>query len=136
VIPKPVAGKIPMLITGGSRQSPDWVASNGDGWITYPRGAAMQGQLVQEFRKQSQDAGQAVKPVSQSLYIDLLADPDAPPRPIHLGFASGAHFLISYLLELKQMGINHVAINLRFNSADIEDTMKRLADDVLPALKA
>ena len=28
--------------------------------------------------------------------------------------------------------MNHVALNLRFNQADIETTLKRLADDILP----
>ena len=34
--------------------------------------------------------------------------------------------------KARAVGINHVALNLRFNHADIEDTMKRLADEVLP----
>ncbi|MEM6466540.1 MAG: LLM class flavin-dependent oxidoreductase, partial [Pseudomonadota bacterium] len=31
-----------------------------------------------------------------------------------------------------RLGINHVALNLRFNHADVEDTMQRLADHLLP----
>jgi hypothetical protein len=69
----------------------------------------------------------------QSLYIDLLDDPDAGARPIHLGFRSGANYLLRYLEGLEKAGANHVALNLRFNSGDIETTMKRLADDILPA---
>ncbi|MEO0887151.1 MAG: LLM class flavin-dependent oxidoreductase, partial [Cyanobacteria bacterium J06648_10] len=34
MLPKPLAGKLPMLITGSSRQTPEWIAQNGDGWIT------------------------------------------------------------------------------------------------------
>lgn len=72
------------------------------------------------------------KPVMQSLYIDLVDQPDTPPRPIHLGFRSGTAFLRRYLTELRMLGINHVALNLRFNEADIEETLHRLADDILP----
>ena len=72
------------------------------------------------------------KPVSQSLYIDLTEDPDTPAQPIHLGFRSGANPLRAYLVSLQEIGVNHVAINLRFNQADIETTMKRLAGDILP----
>jgi len=54
------------------------------------------------------------------------------PQPIHLGFRSGANYLQTYLKSLEEAGINHVALNLRFNRADIETTLKRLADDVLP----
>ena len=32
MLPKPTAGKLPLLITGGSQQSPDWLAENG-GWL-------------------------------------------------------------------------------------------------------
>jgi len=124
-----------MLITGGCQQSPDWVAANGDGWITYPRDAGTQGRLVADYRARSIAAGQSAKPVSQSLYIDLVADPDATPSPIHLGFRSGVTFLRNYLTDLQTLGINHVAINLRFNMADIEDTLKRLAEEVLPAFQ-
>ena len=132
MLPKPVAGRIPMLITGGSQQDPDWIAAHSDGWITYPRGADAQGRLVADYRVRSEAAGAPVKPVSQSLYIDLVNDPGAAPSPIHLGFRSGVDYLKSYLSALEQLGINHVAINLRFNEADVEDTLMRLADELLP----
>lgn len=135
MLPKPVGGRIPVLITGGSQQSPDWVAQNGDGWITYPRDAAAQGRVVADYRDRSAAAGGPLKPVMQSLYIDLVSDPHAPPEPIHLGFRSGANFLRTYLIELERLGVNHVALNLRFNRADVETTMRRLADDLLPSFK-
>lgn len=132
LLPKPVSGRLPLLITGGSQQSPDWVAAHGDGWMTYPRDAATQGGMVAAYRARAAQAGAPEKPVMQSLYIDLLAEDDAPPRPIHLGFQSGARFLKSYLGALQALGINHVALNLRFNGADVEDTIARLAETVLP----
>ncbi len=128
MLPKPTADRLPVLITGGSQQAPDWIAAEGDGWMTYPRDARAQSNVVQDYRARSPVA----KPVMQSLYIDLLPEPDARPRPIHLGFQSGTTFLLSYLRELRALGINHVALNLRFNGADIEDTMKRIAADVMP----
>ena len=132
VLPKPTGGRIPLLITGGAQQSPEWIAENGDGWMTYPRDAASQGRLVAAYRKRISDAGGQNKPVMQSLYVDVQADPLAEPRPIHLGFASSTKFLRSYLSEIQALGINHVALNLRFNRADVEDTLKRIADDLLP----
>ncbi|MEO1370151.1 MAG: LLM class flavin-dependent oxidoreductase, partial [Acidobacteriota bacterium] len=73
------------------------------------------------------------KPVMQPLYVDLADRPDDPPRPIHLGFRLGLDHLRAYLRSLEGAGVNHVALNLRFNRADIERTLKRLADAVLPA---
>ena len=132
MLPKPSAGRLPLLITGGSQQAPDWVARSGDGWMTYPRDAASQGRVVDAYRQRIAEAGLPDKPVMQSLYIDLVAQKDALPRPIHLGFRSGTDYLRCYLEEIRGLGINHVALNLRFNGAKIEDTMKRLADDTLP----
>ncbi|MEM9709792.1 MAG: LLM class oxidoreductase [Pseudomonadota bacterium] len=131
MLPKPSAGRVPILITGGAQQSPDWVAEHGDGWMTYPRDTGAQAQLVETYRARSRAAGSAQKPVMQSLYVDLVSDADAEPRPIHLGFRSGVTFLKTYLEALQDAGINHVALNLRFNEADVEDTMKRLADTLL-----
>ncbi|MEX0350684.1 MAG: LLM class oxidoreductase [Paracoccaceae bacterium] len=132
MLPKPTGSGLPLLITGGSQQSPEWVAQNGDGWITYPRDAASQGRVVAQYRDRIAEAGLQDKPVMQSLYVDLVADPDAPPQPIHLGFRSGVNFLRGYLQEVQSLGINHVALNLRFNLTDTETTLQRLSDDLLP----
>lgn len=133
MLPKPTAGRVPLLITGGSQQSPDWVAENGDGWMTYPRGAAAQARVIADYRRRVLKAGGPDKPVMQSLYIDLVSDAESEPRPIHLGFQSGTAFLRQYLEEIRTLGVNHVALNLRFNRADIPATLKRLADELLPA---
>lgn len=131
MLPKPVAGRVPMLITGGSQQDPDWVAAHGDGWITYPRDVAAQEHVVSQYRARSAEAGAPMKPVTQSLYVDVLDDDTAAPRPIHLGFQSGVGFLATYLGRLEALGVNHVALNLRFNTTNVEDTMKRLADSLM-----
>jgi luciferase-type oxidoreductase len=142
MLPKPTGGRIPLLITGGSQQSPEWVAEHGDGWMTYPRNVDAQTRLIEDYRSrvaetgaadsQGADQGECSKPVMQSLYIDLVSDYNAEPRPIHLGFQSGVNYLRMYLQGLRTAGINHVALNLRFNHADIEDTIKRLGDELLP----
>ena len=131
MLPKPTGGRLPLLVTGGSRQDPDWVAQNSDGWITFPRDAVSQARVVDDYRARVAAAGLPSKPVMQSLYIDLQPDARAEPRPIHLGFSSGIDFLRHYLRELQTLGINHVALNLRFNSADVENTMQLISDELL-----
>jgi len=132
MLPKPAGGRLPMLITGGSQQSADWVAQHGDGWMTYPRDVASQGRVISDYRKRIAEAGVHDKPVMQSLYVDLVPEQDADPRPIHLGFQSGTGFLRRYLLEIESLGVNHVALNLRFDQADITTTLRQIADEVLP----
>ncbi|MES9969222.1 MAG: LLM class flavin-dependent oxidoreductase, partial [Candidatus Thiodiazotropha sp.] len=123
---------LPMLITGGSQQDPEWIARNGEGWITYPRPVATQAKIINGWRGRVEAAGGAAKPAVQSLYVDLMETPDAPPEPIHLGFRAGMNHLRSYLKSLEEIGVNHVALNLRFNRADMETTLQRIADELLP----
>lgn len=132
LLPKPHGDRLPLLITGGSQQAPDWVAEHGDGWMTYPRDVVSQGHVIGDYRTRLQAANIPDKPVMQSLYVDLLDDPEAPPRSIHLGFQSGTNFLRQYLAEIESLGINHVALNLRFNQAPIDHTLRQLADQLLP----
>lgn len=132
MLPKPPGGALPLLITGSSRQDTDWLARNGDGWMTYPRGTAEQARAIRAWRDRVAAAGGPAKPVMQPLYIDLADAPDAPPQPIHLGMRLGTDALRAYLNSVQEIGVNHVALNLRFNRADIETTLRRLADEVLP----
>lgn len=135
MLPKPAGAKLPMLITGSSRQSPDWIAQNGDGWMTYPRHGMAQDRVLQDWRARTAELGQPPKPVLQPLYIDLADDPDAPSSPIHLGFRSGHRVLLQYLKQLEQIGVHHVALNLRFNEKPVEETLNDLAEHVLPVFE-
>lgn len=68
----------------------------------------------------------------QPLYIDLSDNADETPTPIHLGVRASYRWLLSYLQQLEEIGVNHVALNLRFNRAPIDETLERLARNVLP----
>ena len=63
--------------------------------------------------------------------VDMADDPGKQPQPIHLGFRLGVRHLRAYLKSLQEIGVNHVALNLRFNQADIEKTLKHLAAEIL-----
>ena len=67
----------------------------------------------------------------QSLYIDLLDHDNAEAEAIHLGFKSGINYLKKYLKQLEKAGVNHIALNLRLNHAEIKATLKTIADEVL-----
>ncbi|MEM7613123.1 MAG: LLM class oxidoreductase [Pseudomonadota bacterium] len=132
MLPKPTASKTPLLITGSSQQSPEWIAANGDGWMTYPRSVDAQSQLIDSYRARVAAAGERDKPVMEPLYIDLARDPDTPPRPIHLGLRLGINSLREYLQTRQRIGVNHVALNLRFNRSDTAQTLAALAEHILP----
>ncbi len=132
LLPKPVSRRLPLLITGRSQQDLDWIVLNGDGWMLYPRTAFEQKQIVRDWQRRVEEADLPPKPVMQPLHIDLADDPDTTASPIHLGYRLGANVLVDHLHALADAGVNHVALNLRFNQADTEPTLEQLAQDVLP----
>ena len=132
ILPKPAFGKLPLLVTGGSQQNAEWIAQNGDGWMLYPREAKVQEQMIRAWRARVKQARRPAQPVMEPLYIDLALNPNSPPQPIPLGFRLGIHALCAYLKTREEIGVNHVALNLRFNQTDIETTIQRLADQLVP----
>lgn len=130
VLPKSTSHKIPMLITGYSQQSLEWNAQNGDGWMYYPRNLYQQQLTISEWRSLIPQGNN--KPFMQPLYIDLHELDDYKPQPIHLGFKLGIKYLRDYFQNLQEIGVNHVALNLRFNNRPIEETLMKISEEVLP----
>jgi len=132
LIPKPYGERIPALITGHSQQSLEWIAENGDGWITYPRSLDQQTGMVNNWRQLTKSAPGGFKPFSQSLYIDLAEDPNTPPRSIHLGFKSGRNHLIEFLGASREAGVNHIVLNLKYGTRPAADVLEEIGQEVLP----
>ncbi len=132
VLPKPSSIKIPMLITGSSRQTIKWNAEHGDGWMYYPRPNMQQVYTINNWRDEIKKYHDFDRPFMQPLYIILEEDDDFKPQSIQLGFRIGANYLIEYFNSIQNIGVNHVAINLRFNYRNIEKTLEELAVKVLP----
>ena len=132
LVPKPVR-RIPLLVTGSSRQSPEWIARFSDGWITYPRPALQQARLAREWHEMvHRYCPGTFKPFAQSFYVDLSEDPDERPTPIHLGFRAGWKAFLEYALDLREAGVNHVAFNLKYGRRSARDVLEEIGREVLP----
>ncbi|MFV0308213.1 MAG: TIGR03571 family LLM class oxidoreductase [Desertimonas sp.] len=131
LLPKPMGGKLPMLVTGGSQQSDDWIARHGDGWLAYPRPLPDLERVITGWRQRIAALGQPDRPYFQSLLVDI-DDGVAEPQGIHLGYRMSTAHLAAYLRQLRSIGVNHVGLSLRFNRADVVDTLKRISAEVLP----
>jgi luciferase-type oxidoreductase len=137
LLPKPLHGRIPIAITGSSQQSLDWIAAHADAWITYPRPLRSQHLVSQQWREAvGQAAGNGFKPFAQSLYIDLLEDPHAPATPMHLGYRLGRVALVEHLEALRSIGVNHVALNLKYGSRPAVDVIDELGSEIIPHFPA
>lgn len=132
VLPKAYGHKLPLLLTGFSRQSLEWNAENADGWMYYPRNIGQQNFTISQWRELVAQTNSYDKPFMQPLYVVLEENDDFKPLPIQLGFRIGTHYLVEYFQMLQNIGVNHVAINLRFNTRNMEETLEVLAEKVLP----
>lgn len=136
LVPKPL-GRMPMLVTGSSRQSLEWIAEHSDGWITYPRPLKQQADLVARWRAAVATATPDVfKPFAQSFYLDLASAADEEPTPIHLGFRSGRHFVFRFFDDLREAGVNHVVLNLKYGRRDASEVLEEIGQEILPQLEA
>lgn len=124
--------KTPMLVTGHSGQSLDWIAENSDGWIYYPRDFKTLQVVMKQWRDSLSRAEKNWKPFIQSLYVDLTRNSGTKPTPIHLGFKSGAEYLLAHLKLLESYGVNHVILNLKYGSRSTEEMIEEIGEKVLP----
>ncbi len=132
LIPKAFADRIPVLVTGNSRQTLSWIAENSDGWLSYPRHPLNQSPIVAEWRRLTEHYTPGVfKPFVQSLYIDLTEDPKCPPTPIHLGYRLGRHRLVEHLQALQEIGVNHVGLNVKYSKRSAAEVIEEVGSEVL-----
>lgn len=136
LVPKPV-GQLPIMVTGGSRQPLEWIAAHSDGWITYPRSVTQQAEMAAQWRTAVAATGSTVfKPFAQSFYVDLSADPDAPPSPIHLGLRGGRKVVLRFLQSLQTIGVHHVILNFKYCRRSAAESLDEIGEEVLPQLRA
>ncbi|RNC92732.1 MAG: LLM class oxidoreductase [Allomuricauda sp.] len=131
LVPK-FEGHTPMFVTGHSGQDLDWIAEQADGWLYYPRNFEFLKKSMQDWKDSLERTQQPWKPYMQSLYIDLQEDKKAMPKPIHLGFQAGADFLVSYMRNLENHGVNHVILNLKYGSRPAEVVVEELGELLVP----
>lgn len=132
LLPKPALNDIPVMVTGSSRQSIEWIAEHGDGWLYYPQDIVRQTQTIRGWRSLTS----VFKPFAQSFYLDLAENPDERPTPIQLGLRTGRNHLIPYLRRLEGIGVNHVAFNLKYGNRPAEDVVHELGELVVPHFPA
>lgn len=137
LLPKPYAGRIPILVTGASRQSADWIASHADGWLQYFRPPEQIARLLALSRGLAQEQRPGVfLPYTQGCGLDLDADPNALPRPIHNGLNVGRDWLREFLRHLQELGVNHVLFGLKYGRRSAEEVIDELGEHIVPHFPA
>lgn len=138
LLPKPVTGSIPLIVTGASGQSLPWIAEHADGWLTYPdathtsQGPQRLAEKIRAWRNLIPDGG--FRPHMTNEWLDLVDDPDHPRVPLQGGYIlrTGRKGLISLLEEWRMAGVNHAALGIQFSQRPAADVIQELAEEVLP----
>ena len=126
VVPKPTTETLPLLVTGHSRQSLDWIADRGDGWLQYRLPPNTLDSVLGDWREAAGD-----KPYAQAMTVKLKADPAAGMEHVHQGFAAGSEWFVDRFRALADRGVDHLAVGLRGGDRDARTVLARFADEVL-----
>ncbi|MNM49379.1 Alkanal monooxygenase alpha chain [compost metagenome] len=142
LLPKPAAGKIPLLVTGSSRQSMQWLGEHADGWLTYPQstqtiiGPRQLADKIRTWRNHIPDQG--FRPHVTNEWIDLDENPNCPRTALHGGYVlkTGRKGLIELLGEWRAAGVNHAALGIHLARRPAQDIIQELGEEVLPLFPA
>lgn len=133
MLPKPQGGRLPIIAVGRAGQRLDWLAQNTDGWISHQSDFERLGEVVATWRAAA--PGQQFKPYGYGTFFDLDRDPDAPLRPVR-GLSIGRKALIELWSRQRDLGVNHVALNLKMARRPAAEIMEELGEYVLPLFTA
>lgn len=142
LLPKPVTGRIPLVVTGSSRQSMQWLGEQADGWLTYPDSThnVMGPRRLAEKIRAWRDGipGGGLRPHMTNEWIDLADDPDFPRTPMQGGYVlkTGRKGLIDLLGEWREAGVNHAALGIQMAQRPVAEIIEELAQEVLPLFPA
>lgn len=142
LLPKPVTGSIPLLVTGSSGQTPEWIAEHADGWLTYPgpthitAGPQALGEKLAAWRALIPRG--AFKPVVTNEWLDLTESPSTRPTPLRSGFVlrTGTQGVIDLLGQWQDAGVNHAALGIQHGSRPAAEVAQQLIEEVAPHFPA
>ncbi|WP_234638771.1 LLM class oxidoreductase [Delftia tsuruhatensis] len=138
LLPQPVHGSIPLMVTGASGQPLEWIARQADGWLTYPdathtaEGPLRLARKIAAWRALIPDAG--FRPHATNEWLDLVDNPAHPPTPLRGGYLlqTGRQGLIDLLGRWRDAGVNHAALGIQHSRRPASEILQELAQEVLP----
>ncbi|WP_249153720.1 LLM class oxidoreductase [Janthinobacterium lividum] len=138
LLPKPVAGVIPLVVTSSSGQPLAWIGRHADGWLTYPEatdtpdGPRRLADKIRAWRQCIPDGG--FRPHMCNEWLDLVDDTDYPRTPVRSGYVlrTGRKGLIDLLGEWREAGVNHAALGIQHGQRPAAEVLQELAEEVLP----
>ncbi|MDK3019768.1 TIGR03571 family LLM class oxidoreductase [Pseudodonghicola flavimaris] len=132
--PKPVHGRLPIMAVGRSRQPIEWLARNVDAWIWAVDDDAAIREILAALKSA---AGDGTPPAyGYSSFFDLDPNPEAPYQRFYNVVRIGRKALTERLLQHRDLGVRHVALNLKPSRRSAQSVIEEMGAHVLPALEA
>jgi luciferase-type oxidoreductase len=128
LVPKPTTETIPLLPTGHARQSVEWIAEHGDGWLFYHLPEETLESYLADWREA---AGE--KPYTMAVRTQLADDPTAEPEHVHQGYRAGVEWFRDYFERLAVAGVDHVLVSPAGD--DPEADLELFAEEVIEPLR-
>ncbi|MYM63842.1 LLM class oxidoreductase [Pseudomaricurvus sp. HS19] len=130
--PKPVNGRLPLMAVGRARQPIEWIARNVDAWIW----AVDEDNAIRDIVSSLKAAaGDETPPAyGYSTFFDLDPNPDAPYQRFYNVVRIGRKALIDRLHHHRELGVQHLALNLKPSRRSAEAVIDEMGEYVLPAL--
>ncbi|WP_405591267.1 LLM class oxidoreductase [Streptomyces sp. NBC_01190] len=136
LLPKPVYGRIPVLMRGRGGQDIDWIAENTDGRLSYTPPFQQQAANIRAWRAltggDSAETGSVFKPYAQATALDLSENPLALPSRIHQGYSVGRSPFLEMLLAWQEIGVDQLMLNFKQSRRPVSEVIDELAEYVLP----
>lgn len=127
VLPKPTTDTLPLLPTGYARQSTEWIADHGDGWLFYHLPEKTLQSYLDEWRELT-----AQKPFVIAVRVEFMDGIDEEPEHLHLGYRASVEWFRRYFRRLEEYGLDHVIVSLEDD--DPEGAMTTFAESILDEL--
>lgn len=125
----PKANSPKMLVAGLAQQTPEYIGEHLHGWLAYPGIPSDHEKRVNLWRKVASEE----KPYVSFIHLDFkVNEDDAPIERHHFGISTGKNGLIQELNDMKKAGVNHIGLQFRRNVDSLEDTIKKIGEEILP----
>ena len=128
LVPEPTTESLPLLPTGHARQSVDWIADHGDGWLFYHLPEETLESYLGEWREK---AGE--KPYAMAVRTNLADDPTAEPEHVHQGYRAGVEWFREYFERLAEAGVDHVLVSPAGDNPEAD--LELFAEEVIEPLR-
>ncbi|MCH1918737.1 TIGR03571 family LLM class oxidoreductase [Shewanella sp. A3A] len=125
--------RLPIMAVGRSRQPIEWLANNVDAWIWSVDDDNAITDIIASLK---QAAGDGLAPAyGYATFFDLDENPHAPYQRFYNVVRIGRNALIERLQRHRDLGVQHIALNMKPSSRPAEAVIEELGNYVIPALK-